>query len=78
MAKDTQRRFLGRDQQTGTGRIVTKIKKSIKNVWLTKESGVNYNRCNLSEKCYDREEYIGLASTERRWTVGIFVKDLWK
>ena len=34
---------------------------------------------NLSDKCYDREEYISsLASTERRWAVGIFKKDLWK
>lgn len=32
----------------------------------------------LSEKCYDKEEYIDTGCIERRWVVQIFMKGLWK
>lgn len=51
---------------------------------IDKAKNTHYNNNNLflfiifEEKCNDEEEYIVFGSKERRWTVKISVKKLWK
>lgn len=45
---------------------------------LTINACILYNRINLSDKCYDREEYTDTRCEERRRKVQVSVKDLLK